>query len=382
MSQHAFSPDKNKVTTPKAWYEHALQKDGFIYDPAQAAAIEVLETLYKELIAFKEKRNRFLGRSFRSPNPPKGLYFWGGVGRGKSFLMDAFFSCVPYKRKRRIHFHHFMMEVHQELRVVANEPDPLIAVAKRIAAKTRLLCFDEFHVSDIADAMILGRLLKELLARGVIFVMTSNYKPDDLYPNGLQRANFLPTIELIKQSINIYNLDGGNDYRHRALTREPLYIYPLKESQPKLFALYQSLHCGKEMKHELQILGRTIQCVKHSLGVVWFDFAEICGGPRAQTDYLEIARAYHTVLVSNIPKLSAAQSAEARRFTWLVDVFYDCRVKLILSAEVAADQIYTEGIQASEFFRTASRLNEMQTSEYLALPHQSLDEQMAGITET
>ncbi len=370
MSQHAFTPASNSHLSPRQWYEQASQQPGFIRDPAQAQAIEYLDGLYRELLDFKQKRNRLLGRSLRSPQVPKGLYFWGGVGRGKSFLMDAFFACVPYRRKRRIHFHHFMMEVHDELRKLAAEPDPLVAVAKRIAARVRLLCFDEFHVSDIADAMILGRLLKALFERGVVFVATSNYRPDDLYPNGLQRINFLPTIALMNAWLTVVNVDGGNDYRLRELTREPLYITPLAGSEDKLDTIYRRLASGEELRHDITVLDRPLRCVRRSPGVIWFDFMELCGGPRAQTDYVEIARAYHTVFVSGVPKLGSHQASEARRFTWLVDVFYDCRVKLVISAAVPANEIYTEGVQASEFFRTASRLTEMQTSEYLALAHQ------------
>lgn len=199
--------------SPLAWYQAASQKVGFIHDPVQETAVGMLDTLWQQLVDFKAKRNRFLGRSLRSPEVPQGLYFWGGVGRGKSFLMDAFFTCVPYRRKRRVHFHHFMAEVHNQLRSLSKEADPLVTVAARIAQTTRLLCFDEFHVSDIADAMILSRLLSELFRHGVIMVLTSNYPPDQLYPNGLQRNNFLPAIELLKQHLAVFNLDGGNDYR-------------------------------------------------------------------------------------------------------------------------------------------------------------------------
>lgn len=370
MSQYEFAPDANQKLTPKAWYEAALQKNGFIHDPVQAEAVELLQALFVKLLDFQKKRNRFLGRSLRNPHIPRGLYLWGGVGRGKSFLMDTFYSCVPYKRKKRTHFHPFMMDIHQRLRAAEHAADPLLEVARQIASETRLLCFDEFHVSDIADAMILGRLLKELMARGVIFVMTSNYAPENLYPDGLHRESFLPAIALIQSELDVFNLDGGQDYRHRLLSKEPLYLTPLAGTEDKLAAMFARLHADQELPSQIEILGREIRCVRHASGIVWFDFAQICDGPRAQTDYLEIAKRYHTVFVSNIPKLRAQDSAQARRLTWLVDVFYDARVKLIVSAEVDIDALYTEGIQASEFFRTASRLNEMQSSEYLALEHQ------------
>lgn len=374
MSQHTFSPDENVHCSPKGWYQLASERPGFIHDEAQAAAIEQLDRLWHALMDFKAKRNRFLGRSLRSPEVPRGLYFWGGVGRGKSFLMDAFYACVPYRRKRRIHFHHFMAETHRELRKFAGVKDPLLAYADQIAKATRLLCFDEFHVSDIADAMILGRLMSALLERGVVVVTTSNYAPDDLYPNGLQRQNFLPTIELIKRELDVLNVDGGHDYRLRELTREPLFLVPADaDSERRMEQMFVRLGSGAELPQKtITVLEREIAVKRLSPGVAWFDFMALCDGPRAQTDYLEIASEYHTVFLSGIPKLSAKQASIARRFTWLVDVFYDNRVKLIASADAPPEEIYTEGLQSGEFFRTASRLTEMQSKSYLELPHQSM----------
>ncbi|GGY10698.1 cell division protein ZapE [Paludibacterium paludis] len=371
MAQHVFTPVSDGTLSPRDWYEQALAQNGFIRDEAQARAIERLDTLWHALVDFKQRRNRFLGRSLRSPEVPNGLYLWGGVGRGKSFLMDAFFTCVPYQRKQRVHFHHFMAEIHRQLGSLSKEPDPLVTVADRIARTTRLLCFDEFHVSDIADAMILSRLLEALFARGVVMVMTSNYPPDGLYPNGLQRHNFLPAIDLLKSNLEVINVDGGNDYRLRELTREPLFMVPAGEAADlRMSALFDKLAGGQEpLPGELTVLGRTLHARRHVHGVIWFDFDRICDGPRAQTDYLELARDYHTVFVSNIPKLEARDASQARRFTWLVDVFYDHRVKLVASAAVDAEGLYTEGVQSGEFFRTASRLTEMQSQSYLALPH-------------
>ena len=357
--------------SPQAWYQAVSQQPGFICDAAQAAAITRLDALWQQLVVFKQQRNRFLGRSLRSPEVPRGLYFWGGVGRGKSFLMDAFFACVPYRRKRRVHFHHFMAEIHRQLRSVSSEADPLRTVAARIAKEVRLLCFDEFHVSDIADAMILGRLFDALFAHGVICVMTSNYPPEGLYPNGLMRSNFLPAIALLQRHLEVVNVDSGNDYRLRELTREPLFMVPADaDSDARMAAMFERLAAGSaELPPVLTVLGRDIALRRHAPGVVWFDFRAICDGPRAQTDYLEIASEYHTVFVSGIPRLQARDAAMARRLTWLVDVFYDHRVKLVASCAVAVDDIYTDGVQASEFFRTASRLTEMQSQSYLALPH-------------
>ena len=352
-------------------YAAALQAKGFDADPAQMQAVERLETLYQGLMHFKTARGNKLRRMISPPAVPRGVYFWGGVGRGKSFIMDCFFAAVPYKRKKRIHFHAFMHQIHAELRQHAGKADPLVPVSERIAKETRLLCFDEFHVSDIADAMILGRLLELLFEKGVIFVMTSNYPPDNLYPNGLQRMNFLPTIELIKQKMDVMPLDGGQDYRLRKLEVMPVFHVPHDSETERAMAEYFEVAATMPgtVNDSIEINNRQVQTVRLAPGVVWFDFFSICGDGRAQADYLELVREYHTILVSNIPVLEVRHGAEARRFTWLVDVCYDHRVKLIISAATYPDDLYVEGPNAHEFFRTASRLTEMQSREYLALPH-------------
>jgi cell division protein ZapE len=359
--------------SPQEWYAAAAAQPGFQRDPAQAEAIDHLQRLFNDLLVFKQKRNRLFGRSLLpQPAVPRGLYLWGGVGRGKSFLMDGFFACVPYTRKRRLHFHHFMQEVHAALRSHQQASDPLMTVADDIARATRLLCFDEFHVSDIADAMILGRLLARLFERGVVLVATSNYRPDDLYPNGLQRANFLPTIALLKEKLDVVNVDGGHDYRMRTLTQAEIYLTPAgADADAALARMFDQLATGAPLPTTLQVEDRPIESRRHAPGVVWFTFAQLCMGPRGQADYLALARQYHTVILSDVPKLEARQAAEARRLTWLVDVFYDHRVKLVISAAVPAEDLYTEGQFSNEFFRTASRLTEMRTHDYLALPHES-----------
>jgi len=373
MSRHPFSLPADGNMSPKAWYETISKQPDFIQDAAQAAAIDELDALWHELIAFKSRRSHFLGRSLLSPDVPKGLYFWGGVGRGKTFLMDAFYACLPYRRKRRIHFHNFMAEVHHELKALAGEKDPLIALAGNIAKSTRLLCFDEFHVSDIGDAMILGRLLEALFERGVVMITTSNYPPDGLYPNGLQRQNFLPAIALLKRELRVINVDGGNDYRMRAKIRAPLYMVPANaENESGMNSMFERLSDGalQDQQH-IEIQGRQIAVKKLALNVIWFDFKALCGGPRAQEDYLEIAHKYPMVFLSGIPKMTAEDAAEAQRFTWLVDVFYDNNVKLVASAEAPPAELYIDGVHASEFSRTASRLTEMQSRSYMELPHQS-----------
>ncbi|MBU0601923.1 MAG: AFG1 family ATPase [Gammaproteobacteria bacterium] len=351
-------------------FEATLKTRGYVADASQRAAALRLQQLYTELIGFKAARRTQWRKLLSRAQPPRGVYFWGGVGRGKSFLMDCFYDAVPYRRKRRVHFHAFMQQVHEALRQHKADPDPLASVADELARATRLLCFDEFHVSDIADAMILGRLVDALFERGVVFVATSNYPPDGLYPNGLQRQNFLPTIELLKKRLEVFELDAGTDYRLRSLERMDMYVVPGgAQADAKLASDFVQI-CGEPCPPgPLEILGRQLKTRDRSLGAAWFDFTEICGGPRSQNDYLELARRYHSILVSNIPKMGRDQANEARRFTWLVDVLYDFRVKLIVSADVEAQDLYTDGPHANEFTRTVSRLIEMRTRDYLASAH-------------
>jgi cell division protein ZapE len=351
-------------------YEAQLEARGFKSDPAQRAAVQRLQALYTELVDFKVARRGTLRKIFARPKMPRSVYFWGGVGRGKSFLMDCFFESVPYQRKRRVHFHAFMQEVQGDLKNHNHEPDPLQKVADRIAAQTRLLCFDEFHVSDIADAMILGRLLEALFARGVIFVMTTNYPPDGLYPNGLMRVNFLPTIEFIKKSFDVIEVDDGTDYRLRTLEALEIYLVPHDAvAERKLEEDFVRLAGGPGEGGEIEILERRLPVIRKAPGVIWFDFDTLCRGARSQNDYLEIARQYHSLVLSRVPKMSAGSASEARRLTWLIDVLYDHRVKLIVSAEAPAYELYTEGQNAHEFVRTVSRLIEMRTRDYLAEAH-------------
>jgi cell division protein ZapE len=352
-------------------YKNLLNARGYVADAAQMTAAAALQNLYSSLLAFKVNRSSTLKRLLSPPKPPQGVYFWGGVGRGKSFLMDCFYDSVPYRRKKRIHFHAFMQQIHRDLEQYKGESDPVVKVAEQIARTTRLLCFDEFHVSDIADAMILGRLVDGLLAHGVILVMTSNYPPDRLYPNGLHRDSFLPTIALLNKHLDVFEVEAGVDYRLRALEQVEIFHHPADAAAETTMLDYFRMVAGEEGKKggKIDILGRQIETIRRAHGVIWFDFRTLCGGPRSQNDYLEIARAYHTVMLSHIPKMSQHQASEARRFTWLVDVFYDHRVKLIATADCAPEALYTEGTQASEFARTVSRLTEMNSREYLALPH-------------
>ena len=352
-------------------YEALLATRGYVADIAQMTAATALQSLYTSLLYFKVGRNNTFKRLLAPPKPPQGIYFWGGVGRGKSFLMDCFYDSVPYRRKKRIHFHAFMQQIHRDLDKYKGEPDPMLRVAEQIARDVRLLCFDEFHVSDIADAMILGRLLDGLFAKGVILVMTSNYPPSMLYPNGLHRESFLPTIALLEKHLDVFEVEAGVDYRLRTLEQVEIYHYPADDAAEKKMRDYFKMVAGGDGKKggSVEVLGRQIDTVRRGNGVIWFDFKALCGGSRSQNDYLEIARTYHTVLLSHIPKMTASQSSEARRFTWLIDVFYDHKVKLISTADCAPELLYTEGTQASEFARPVSRLTEMHSREYLALPH-------------
>ena len=374
INSNRFVPPPYHNHSPLTWYQAASQQAAFIRDAAQARAIEHLDRLWTELMMFKRKRNRFLGRSLRSPQLPKGLYFYGGVGRGKSFLMDAFYGCLPYRRKRRVHFHAFMAEIHQRLRGLKSEANPLKAVAAEIAKETRVLCFDEFHVSDIADAMILGRLLENLFNEGVVLVATSNYAPSELYPQGQNRSSFLPTIALIEEKLTILNVEGGEDYRHRTLTAAEVFYIPANdENERKLADLFTQVTAGQaERPSEIEIHGRMLRCKKRTDKAIWFDFRMLCFGPRSQADYLYLSEHYEMIFVSGIEKLSQAERAEARRLTWLIDVMYDYRVKFCATCDVPVGEIYLEGDFAQEFVRTASRLTEMQSQEYLNLPHLTL----------
>jgi cell division protein ZapE len=351
--------------------EPELVRREIVLDQPQQAALERLQRLYAELIAFKKARASIL-RWLNPPPVPRGVYFWGGVGRGKSFLMDAFYRAVPIRRKTRVHFHAFMRDVHEELKTLRREKDPLLAVAARIARRYRLVCFDEFHVSDVADAMILGRLLTSLFGHGVVFVMTSNYRPDDLYPNGLQRQNLLPTIALLKRWLDLIEIDGGTDYRLRELEQDQCYYTPLSEAVEAALALrFERMATAADEDPRLVVGSRALKARRRAGSLVWFDFETLCEGPRSQLDYLELARRFAVVFVSGVPRLTPDMGNAARRFTWLVDVLYDHRVKLLLSAAVPAGELYREGPNSQDFPRTASRLIEMRTREYMALPHQA-----------
>ena len=348
------------------YYNKVVSRRGYTSDESQLAAVMRMQELYDEWVGYKARRNTKLKRMFVKPELPRGAYLWCGVGRGKSFLMDSFYLCVPLVRKRRVHFHHFMREIHRELSELKGVEDPIAAVAENTARRYRLICFDEFHVSDIADAMILGRFLDKVMDRGVVMCMTSNYHPDTLYPNGLQRERFLPAIGIIKSRLDVVEVDNGSDYRRLKLEQMRVYHTPLGDAaEASLARIFGELADVEEEFHPLDVEGRRIKYRKRAGGLVWFDFDVLCGSARAAADYVDLARRFHTVILSNVPKIAPRNADAARRFTWLVDVFYDDRVKLVVSAEASPDDLFTEGTHSAEFARTASRLTEMQSSDYL-----------------
>ncbi|MEY4712919.1 MAG: hypothetical protein RIS88_2369 [Pseudomonadota bacterium] len=355
-------------------YEAELAARGYTSDPSQLRAVESLDRCAHEWSLYKEHRSNALKKLINHPDIPRGVYMYGGVGRGKSFLMDCFFNAVPLRRKTRLHFHEFMREVHRELTQLQGTVNPLDVLGERIAGRYKLICFDEFHVADITDAMILHRLLQSMFDHGVGFVTTSNFRPDDLYPDGLHRDRILPAIDLLNSRLEVINVDNGTDYRRRTLERVKRYHTPLgREADGQMDMAFSALaECQDEMPI-LNIEHREIRARRKAGGVVWFEFRALCGSPRSQNDYLEIASQFHTVLLSDVPQMSVNMASEARRFTWLVDVLYDRRVKLILSAAVPPEALYTQGPLSHEFPRTVSRLNEMQSVEFMALERRVVD---------
>lgn len=362
--------------TPLERYQTDLKKDGFSYDSAQEIAIGHLQDLFDRLVAAEKKKK--VGRIATIRNklkkdavPLKGLYFWGGVGRGKTYLMDNFYDTLPFERKMRIHFHRFMHRIHAELKVLTGVKDPLKVIARKFAEETRVICFDEFFVTDIGDAMILAGLLDELFKNQVSLVCTSNIVPDGLYKDGLQRARFLPAIGLLNQHTQVVNVDGGVDYRLRTLEDAELYHFPLGDAaHASLLKSYEGL--AVELGSHgtaMEINGRIIRAYKHADDVVWFDFKELCDGPRGQSDYIALAKEFHAVLIGNVPILGGEKDDQARRFVNMIDEFYDRSVKVIISAEAGINDLYSGGNLNFEFERTKSRLLEMQSHEYLELPH-------------
>ncbi|MCO7199135.1 MULTISPECIES: cell division protein ZapE [Pseudoalteromonas] len=359
--------------TPWEKYQQDLQRDDFQYDSAQENAVKHLQRLYDDLINQPPVKQNFLSRLFGKAEPPKvkGLYFWGGVGRGKTYLVDTFFDALPTERKMRVHFHRFMHRVHAELKKLNEVKNPLESIADTFKSETDIICFDEFFVQDITDAMLLGGLMQALFARGIVLVATSNIVPDDLYKNGLQRARFLPAIELVKANTEVVNVDSGIDYRLRTLEQAEIFHSPLdKQADENLFDYFNKLspEPGKA-EQAIEIEGRMIQTRMVSDCIVMFDFPALCETARSQVDYMEISRLYNTVILSNVKQMGQQNDDAARRFIALVDEFYERNVTLIISAAAPITELYTEGTLNFEFKRCISRLQEMQSHEYLAREH-------------
>ena len=367
------------MSTPKLRYIQDLNREGFVADSAQLNAVEHLDGLYQRLVSIHCKpKNRVIfslrGKFKKSPvKPQRGLYLWGGVGRGKTYLMDSFFESLPFEAKLRIHFHRFMRRVHRDLTDCKGHANPLLKVAEKISSETKIICFDEFFVSDITDAMILATLFEALFERGVCLVATSNIEPNQLYKNGLQRQRFLPAIALINEHCQVINVDGGVDYRLRALQQIKLYHWPLDQhTDTAITKIFERLITAGEtilQDANLDVGGRLIATKKLTVDMVWFDFSAICEGPRSQNDYIDIASEFHAVVISDIPELKQSNNDATRRFINLVDEFYDRKVKLAISAAQPLELLYQGDDLAFEFERTRSRLLEMQSYEYLARAH-------------
>jgi len=363
--------------TPLSRYQRDLEKPDFEADPAQQLAVENLQRLYDDLVNQKQSRPSFLQKlglgSANKKTPVQGLYFWGGVGRGKTYLVDTFFDCLPFDQKLRMHFHRFMHRIHSERKQLSEQQNPLAIIGKQLAREARVLCFDEFVVNDVADAVILVKLMEVLFDEGVTLVATSNVEPKDLYKGGLQRDLFMPAIDMIYQWTDVLNIDSGIDYRLRFLDKAETYFTPVDDRAHEGMEFnFQHLSPEPGINNgTIEIEGRELQFIKRADGVIWFDFAELCDGPRSQNDYIELARCFHSILLSGVPVMDRLQEDQARRFINLIDVFYDHNVKLIISAQADAHSLYMGTRVEFEFQRTISRLQEMQSHDYLALSHKA-----------
>ena len=363
------------MLTPKARYQQDLDQPHFHADPKQALAVEQLQRVFDQLLVQANAPRHRWSWPWRQSNhrrqSVRGLYLWGGVGRGKTYLMDVFFECLPFEEKMRLHFHRFMRRVHADLKYFAGQSDPLQLIADRIADESRILCFDEFFVEDITDAMLLGGLFTALFERQVTVIATSNVAPKNLYANGLQRSRFLPAIAKIEENMQIHHLDGDQDFRLAVYQKNALFLTPInRDTKQHMASFFDDLVSGKIVEDELlEIEGRMIQAFKLGESVAWFEFDSLCDGPRSSHDYIELARLFHTILISNVPQLNGRQEDQARRFISLVDEFYDRRVKVAISAAAPLENLYCGEHLKFEFQRTQSRLFEMQSETYLSSEH-------------
>lgn len=368
--------------TPLSLYQKDLQKPNFFADECQAQAIQYLQRLFDDLenpAVVEQPATGFFSRLFKAPKKPtssiKGLYFYGGVGRGKTYLMDLFYHSLKSERKSRLHFHHFMLRVHKELTLLSGEKNPLIIIAKKFASETDIICFDEFYVDDITDAMLLAGMFEALFSEGVVLVATSNIHPKDLYKNGLQRARFLPAIGLIEANCEIYNLDGGKDYRLDRLSETEIYHFPLDNDSKTLMSESFERLSGSDKTYNtpLSINGRDIATSAYSVDTLLIDCASLCDGPRGVSDYIELATVYRTILLDNVLQMDGYKDDLARRFIAMIDEFYNHHVILIIAAEVDVYSLYNGTQLSFEFQRCISRLLEMQSKEYLQKAHHNED---------
>lgn len=357
--------------TPLQRYNSLHDHKEYIFDTSQKKVIIILDQVWQDLALLHKKRNSLLGKSLFSPPIPKGIYIWGSVGRGKSFLMDIFYNCLPYSYKRRVHFHEFINSVHKKLEFLKHKDNPLDIIGLELSKEVKILCFDEFYVNDIANAIILGNLLFSLIKNGIVIVATSNYEPNKLYTQGLNRSSFLSTIDFIYKNFNIIHLDGTTDYRLRSLVSLPVFYIPnSQENNKKLENLFNKISSGKTFKENyIEIDERKIDTIKHCECGIWFDFNVLCFTNRSKQDYLFLAKHYLYIFISDIRKLSIVDKDGARRFTWLIDILYDLKVKLFLTSSCNLEDIYMSDDFSQEFTRTLSRLIEMQSKNYLISNH-------------
>ena len=378
MPNKAFTP-----VSPAERYAKAISSGHFLPDDAQAHAVHELERVWQELInRYKASKKAF--RRFRRQTAPQGVYMWGGVGRGKTWLMDQFYESIPFRRKTRMHFHHFMQFVHKELNKLSGQQNPLDLVADQIYKDAVVICFDEFFVSSVTDAMILSDLFQKLFARGITLIATSNIAPDGLYKNGIHRDRFIPTIEMVKSNCVVLNVDAGVDYRLRVLKQAQLFKSPLTDDNKLWMAKrFTALTTSQVISDEnININNRVVETLGHTEDVLWCEFRELCMKPRSPSDFIEIANIYNTVLISNVPHLTDLLSEGTRRFIYLVDEFYDRGVKLLLTSEDSIIEIYEGEKLSFEIERTRSRLLEMQSDEYLQSAHCQIKAAMETYVET
>ncbi|MCM2678628.1 cell division protein ZapE [Echinimonas agarilytica] len=358
--------------SPFEQYQHDLTHNGFSPDAAQAEAMQALESLYQQLIA-PSPNVGIMARLFKKtpPSAIRGLYLWGGVGRGKTYMVDTFFEALPFEQKLRLHFHRLMQQVHEKLKGLSGQSNPMELVAEDFSKRARVLCVDEFFVSDITDAMLMAELLKGLMSRGVVLLATSNIEPNGLYKNGLQRARFLPAIDLLNIHCDVMNVDSGIDYRLRVLTAAPCTYVPndAKADKAMIERFHQLSPEAGRSDQAVEVLGRSIQSRWLADDVVMFEFAELCQSARSQLDYIELACCFHSLLLTNVIQMSDTENDAARRFIALIDELYDRRVKLLVSAQTLLADLYTGKQLEFEFKRCLSRLQEMQSEEFLALAH-------------